>query len=260
MITKLINFRFSVVLLVCLSGSLTAQNVKIRLHNCTLDSKTLEQIQYTLNFQLTFFEELFKQPVDSAFNARIFENEKEFATYSKMNSNFNPVKDHTIAYFDIKSKEMYLHKEVDDFATVFAHELSHAILYSYNLQTDPWLEEGLAELLEDIKPMDSSYHTGEARSKKIKSVQFQFGEGASIRDAIFSADFGRKSDYYQNYLLSFATVMYLVNARRDIFPGIARSQHSNSYYALMTNYPGGIDLLEIDVKSFFLNFKPSEGN
>ena len=237
-----------------------AQNVRIRLENCELDPQTLVEIQNSLNFQLVFYERIFKTPVDSSFKARIFGSEKDFVKYSKSKANFNPTRSHSIAFFDYNLMEMILHKDVDDFASVFAHELSHAILHYYCKDASTWIHEGLAELMEDIVLVDSKYFFDVTQVVKIGSAQTLLREGASVSDAMKSSSAGtfyQSVSSWPNYTLSFAALLYLYNTRDEVLSGIIRGECDWKHDQFLLYYPGGLDLFEMDVKSYFLNHRPN---
>lgn len=234
-----------------------AQSIRIKLDNCHLDKETLEKIQNSLNYQLLFYSDIFDKPIDSTFNARIFGSEKSFVKYAKIKADFNPNRNHSIAFYDPDLKEMILHKEIDDFPRIFAHELNHAILHFYCPKVAIWMNEGLSELLEDLVANDTAYYFGLTQLEKISTARNFFLEGASIKHVINANNFYHSSFQFQNYTLSFAIVFYLFHTNKAVLAKIIQSAHTNPNQALLMNYPGGIDLLAIDVKSFFLNFRPT---
>jgi len=232
-----------------------AQSVRIQLMNCKLDKETLDQIQNSLNYQLRFYSEIFNQPANMSFKAVVFGTEKEFVKYAKAKANYNPIKNHSIAFYDYGLNEMILHKEVDNFPVVFAHEVSHAILRFYCEHPDSWLNEGLASVLEDVVANDSAFYFAEKQFSKITGVQKLFLEGRSIKEAIESRDFYQVPAMYRNYKLSFAVILYLFQDRK-LLANIIKSDCVKTNDMIHNDYPEGLDLLQIDVKSWFFNYDP----
>jgi hypothetical protein len=150
---------------------------------------------------------------------------------------------------------MILHKEADDFSKVFAHELNHAVLHHYCESTSDWLDEGLAELFEDIIFLDSAYYFGPTQLEKMQDARNVFMEGASITEAIHTRNFYETASS-KNYTLSWAVMFYLYKTNPQILSKIIHGNCSRDFDNLFFNYPGGEELLEIDVKSFFLNYSP----
>ena len=232
-----------------------AQSVRIKLVNCKLEKETLAHIQNSLNYQLRFYSEIFNQPVDTSFRAVVFGSEKEFVKYAKAKANYNPLKNHSIAFYSHDLKEMILHNQVDNFPKVFAHEVSHAILRFYCEHPDTWLNEGLAQVLEDVVANDSAFYFADTQLSKIASVQKLFSEGRSIKEPIDTRNFYQPPASYRNYQLSFAIVLYLYQNRK-ILANIIKSDCIQINDIISNYYPEGLDLLQIDVKSWFFNYDP----
>lgn len=239
---------------ICLVGR--AQEVRIHLENCSLEKETLSEIQNAFNFQLQFYTHIFGDQAITGFKARIFRNEKEFAKYSREKTNFNPVRKHSVAFYNFKLKEMILYKEIDDFPKIFAHELSHAIKHYYCESSSTWLDEGLAEFFEDIVFKDSAYYFDIAQLSKVQETKTFFLEGGSVTEPIFAKNFYNNHLSARNYTLSWALVFYLYKSNRDILSGIIRGDCSEDVDRSFFNYPGGLELLQNDVKAFFLNYSP----
>jgi hypothetical protein len=250
-----------VIILIVVLGifhSAVAQNVRIRLEKCQLEPETLHKIQNSLNFQLQFYGNIFNAAVDSSFKARIFGSESDFIKYSKTKANYNPRANHAMAFYDHNLKEMILHKNVDDLPKVFGHELSHAILDYYCKDAHSWIHEGLAELLEDIVLIDSIPYFGVGQLDEIVSAQRWFQEGASVTEVVNgNGDFYHLSSESRNYSLAFATVLYLYAARGEVLSNFLQGECNGRYDNLDLCYPKGLDLLEIDVRSYFLNYRPN---
>jgi len=233
-----------------------AQSVRIKLVNCNIDKETLTHIQNSLTYQLRFYSQIFNQPIDTSFRAVVFGTEKEFVKYAKSKANYNPLKNHSIAFYHEGLNEMILHKEVENFPKVFAHEVSHAILSFYCNYETKWLDEGLAEVLEDVVANDSVYYFADTQHSKITTVQKLFLEGRSIKEPLNTTNFNQPPSNIRNYNLSFAIVLYFFQTRKEILKNIMRSDCSQVNNIININYPEGLDLLQIDVKSWFLNYDP----
>src|SRR5438045_74579 len=117
-----LSFRITCLIFLALAHMGNAQEVRIRLENCTLEKEALNEIQNSFNYQLLFYGSIFNNQTITGFKARIFGTEKEFLKYSKEKTNFNPVRSHSIAFYNFKLREMILHKEIEDFSRIFAHE------------------------------------------------------------------------------------------------------------------------------------------
>jgi len=150
--------------------------------------------------------------------------------------------------------EMILHLEVENFPRVFAHEISHAILNYYCKDASTWLDEGLAETLEDVVASDSTYFFNATQVPKIKWVRSYLSQGSSIRDGMDAKDFYKPPLGHRNYSVSFGTVLYLYLMRKDVLIEIVKSDCSSAHSIFDLHYPEGLDLLEVDVKSWFLNY------
>lgn len=231
-----------------------SQEVRIKLENCVLEKENIDRIQNALNFQLQFYQKAFNDSATSRFKARIFGTEKEFLKYSKEKADYNLVKHNAIAFYHFKLKEMILHKDIELFAETFSHELSHALLDEYCKNRSVWLDEGLAELFEGIYSTDSTYYFNTYHFEKIQTVKSRLLAGESIRETILSNNF-YSSSADKNYDLAFATVLYLYKTNREILHKIIRNECGQETHDLSLSYPGGLDLLQIDVKAFFLNEK-----
>jgi hypothetical protein len=243
------------IVFVCAYFTNYSQEVRIHLEKCTLDKETLAEIKSSLQFQVDFYARIFNDHTVNSFKARIFGTKKEFLKYSKDKANFNPVRTNSIAFYDDDLKEMILHKEIDHFSQTFSHELSHAILHYYCKDASSWLHEGLSEFFEDIIFKDSAYHFDLEQVNKINAARSFLLEGASIDEAIYSRDFYRVPST-KNYTLSWAIIFYLYTTKADLLSKTVReSCNERDVFDLI--YPGGLKLLQIDVKSFFLNEKPS---
>lgn len=241
----------------CLTYTSYAQEVRIKLENCTLEPSVLTQIKGSLTFQLDFYAGIFKDKNKNSFRARVFGSKREFLKYSKSKADFNPLRTSAIAFYSPTLNEMILHTEVNNFASTFSHELSHAILHYYCKNTETWLDEGIADMLEDVIRTDSVYTFDNRRIEKVLSARKLLQEGASFQDVIDSGDFYNKTMSYRNYTLSWAVVTYLYETdTRLLFRMITASCQSPDEF-ISTTYPGGLSLLVPDVKSFFLNNKPS---
>lgn len=239
---------------ICCEGF--SQDVRIKLQNCKLADETLNEIQNSLIFQISFYGEIFKERATSSFHARIFGTEKEFLKYAKTEANYNPLKTNAIAFYDEDLREMILHTEIDNFERVFSHELSHAIFAYYCSGASAWYDEGLAEFFEDIIFLDSSYYFSLERiTRKINDAQALLRDGASIKDAIYTKRFYRASDS-NNYTLSWAVIYYLYNTNYNLLERIIASLCDDPKHGIDLSYPGGVDILALDVKSYFLNTKP----
>ncbi|MGC3946488.1 MAG: DUF1570 domain-containing protein [Chryseolinea sp.] len=232
-----------------------SQVVRIKLENCTVDKKTLSQIQNALSYQLRFYAKVFNQPADTSFRARVFGSEKEFVKWSKEHANYNPVRNHSIAYYDPTLNEMILHKEVPDFAKVFSHEVSHSILDHYCTGVSTWLHEGLAQFLEDVVANDSAFYIAKTQEPKIRKVEQLFDEGRSVKEPLTTKSFYEAPALWRNYPLSFAVVLYLFQAKREVLAKLIRSDCEGAYDAIKESYPEGLELLQLDVKSWFLNYQ-----
>lgn len=247
---------FLIVALFFLTASSYAQEVRIKLQNCTLDKDTLQVIQNSLLFQVDFYTVIFGETTTSSFKARIFGTKKEFLSFSKKEVDFNPERDQTVAFFDRGLKEMIMHAEIDDFTATFAHELNHAILHDYCPKIPTWLNEGLSKFFEGIVLVDSVYSFDIAEfSRNVTGVRRLFLEGYSIAKPIESKNFYKRPNT-DNYRLSWAVVYYLYYSHRNVlFKLIAEScdERFESIETLDLIYPGGYELLGIDVRSFFLN-------
>lgn len=136
-----------------------------------MDKKTFDEIRRSLDFQLQFYAQTFHDNAPSSFSAKIFGTEKEFHKYAKEKANFNPRKNHSLAFYSPRLKEMILHQEIEDFSKTFTHELSHAILHYYCDKADTWIDEGLAEFFEDIIFLDTTYYFDVSQLKKIERVK-----------------------------------------------------------------------------------------
>lgn len=241
----------------CLNYISSAQEVRIKLENCTLEPAVLKQIKGSLTFQLDFYAGIFKDKTKNSFRARVFGSKREFLTYSKSKADFNPLRTNSIAFYSLTLNEMILHTEVDNFASTFSHELSHAILHYYCKNTETWLDEGIADMLEDVILTDSVYTFDSRRIEKVLSAKKLLQEGASLQNVIDSGDFYNKTTSHRNYTLSWAVVAYLYETdTRLLFSMITASCKNPDEFIDMT-YPGGLSLLMPDVKSFFFNNKPS---
>jgi hypothetical protein len=206
-----------------------AQEVRIRLENCTLQKETLNEIQNSFNYQLQFYARIFKDQTKTGFRAKIFGTEKEFLKYSKEKTNFNPVRNHSIAFYNFRLREMILHKEVEDLPKTFAHEMNHAMLHYYCESASTWLDEGLAELFEDIVFIDTTYYFDSTQLKKIQKAKVFLLEGASITEPFFTKNFYDTYSSTKNYTLSWALVFYLYKTNWKILSRIIRGNCSEDY-------------------------------
>jgi hypothetical protein len=221
-----------------------------------LEKETLDEIQNSFNYQLQFYTHIFSDQTVTGFKARIFGTEKEFLKYSKEKTNYNPVRNHSIAFYNFRMKEMILHKEIEDLPATFAHELSHAILHYYCESARTWLDEGLAELFEDIVFIDTTYYFGPTQLNKVQKAKIFLLGGASITEPMYARNFYDSYSSSKNYTLSWALVFYLYKTNSEILPKIIKGNCSDDYDNFFFNYPGGLDMLQNDVKSFFLNYSP----
>jgi hypothetical protein len=255
---NLIQKAFYIVFIVVHFNS-QAQEVRIRLEKCTLEKKTLDEIEHSFIFQLHFYAQVFNDTTINSFRARIFGTKEEFVKYGKTKIDYNPNKTHAIAFYSTSLKEMVLHKEkIDDFSKVFAHELSHAILHYYCKDADIWLDEGLAEFLEDIVYRDSKYFFGVDQGKKIGTQSFLYS-GNSIDQPVNAYNF-YNYESPKNYTLSWALIHYLFQAKYELLTKIIRDNRGAGSVGsdiLDRNYPGGIEVLKTDAKAFYLNFNPN---
>lgn len=151
---------------------------------------------------------------------------------------------------------MILHKEIDNFSRVFAHELSHAILHYYCENASSWLHEGLAGLFEDIILLDSVYYFDQTQVEKFQDARAFLLADASVTEPIYSRNFYAAHANTRNYTLSWALVLYLYKTNPALLSAIVHGNCNEDSDTFTAHYPGGMDLLQIDIKSFFLNFNP----
>lgn len=230
-----------------------AQQIRILLENCTLEKESLKEIENAFKFQLQFYNHIFSDTAKADFKARVFATEKEFNKYAKAKANYNPIREHSNAFYSPELNEMILHKEVENFTKVFSHELSHSLLQHYCALSYPWIDEGLAELFEDIILFDTSYHFDITQLPKVRKASKFFQDDNSIEDSIFSKDFYDTYSSDKNYTLSWAVVFYLFRTNLQILSRIIHGECNEINNNLYLNYPGQLELLQLDVKSYFLN-------
>lgn len=237
-----------------------SQEVRIRLENCSLDEAALLQIRHSFDFELAFYARVFGSDAMSGFHARIFGTEKEYLKYSREKGNSYATRHQFIAYYSINTKEMVLHAEVDNFPMVFAHELNHAILnfYCNDYKYGSWLTEGLSEFFEDIVYIDSTFRFSPIQTNKITAIRGYLKDGYSLTGTLYSEDFYKNSDSDRNYKFSWAVIFYLYKTNPDLLLKIIRESCTTETDGLDSLYPGGIELLQADLKSFYLNYNPTE--
>jgi len=231
-----------------------AQDVRIKLENCKIDQAMYNKIRASLSFQLTFYSRIFNAPPAREFRARIFKTQSEWAAFSKKNINYNPLKRNAAAYYSPATKEMILHLEVTDFAKVFAHELSHALHYYYagnrRNDTNDWVHEGVAFLLEDMVVTDSTYYLGDGSANKWRYVVGLYAQGMSFEKVY------EHVENYQDYVLAWSATFYLYRSNKEVLYNIIRGEPFESGDQFKSLYPGGLQQLNIDSRSFFLNAVP----
>jgi hypothetical protein len=235
-----------------------AQQVRIALQNCKLNEETLIDIRHSLTFQSEFYADIFNDNTIRNVKARIFGSKKEFLEYAKTKAGFKASRTHTIAFYSYTLKEMILHTEVDDFPRTFAHELSHAILHARCPEHDDWLSEGLAEFFEDVIADDTTYRFNFSQINKFRDTAAFFRAGADIGETVHTANFyGSDSD--KHYTFSWAIVLYLYQLNPELLKKIIVENCKGVPDTLDLNYPGRLDLLHIDIKSYFLNARFDQG-
>lgn len=242
-------------LLVIQCNLASAQNVRIKLENCKIDQATYNEIRNALNFQLSFYARIFNAPPAREFQARIFRTKAEWVEFSKNNINYNPLKRNAAAYYSPEMKEMILHLEVTDFAKIFAHELSQALHYYYagkymaERQAE-WIHEGVATLLEDMVVTDSTYYLGERATTRWRRLNSLYEKAMSL-ERVYD-----QVENFEDYILAWWAAYYLYRINKDVLYNIIRSEVSTSGRRFDALYPGGLDQLNIDSRSFFLNAVP----
>ena len=229
-----------------------AQELRIRQVHCKLSPEVLHNIQNALSFQVDFFATVFKERAIHSFSARIFGTEKEYLRYARDSAKFNPVRINAIAFYDNDLKEMILHKEINELSKTFSHELTHALLHYYCKDAESWFHEGLAEFFEDIVFLDSTYYFDFSIHKKINDTREYLKEGYSIESVIDSRNFYDDSSN-KNYTLAWAIFYYLYNANNTLQKDLIKEACNLNKESIDRIYPGGMDLLKIDLRAFYLN-------
>jgi hypothetical protein len=247
-------FLFSVFLISTI-GSSYAQDVHISLVNCTIAPKELSEIKSALSFQLQFYARVFNDTVANKFKAKIFGSQTEFAKYALEKVGFNPIKESAGAIYNPKLKEMIMPKTSGDFVATFSHELSHAIIDCYVDDPTTWLNEGIAEFLEDIIFQDTTFYFRKKQLDKVKWAREYLKDNASVLELVNADDFYNGD--YKNYSLAWGIIYYLYNIDQKILSRLLKEDRRRADNLLEDYYPGGANALEQDVKSFFLNFDPN---
>lgn len=239
--------------------SCVAQRVTIQLVNCTLAEEEIERIKGSLTFQDLYYGEIFKVEKSVGLRAKIFSNEAEFQKYSKAKHNFNPIRDHSVAYYNHDIKEMILHKDVGNLSQVFSHELSHAMFdfHCPEVDMDPWLTEGLAEVFEDVVYQNEEFVMDKSFLNKVPTAKRYFLEGQSLLAVSDDDEFYKNATQDANYSLAWALTYYLFTQHPEVLKQIIRTAGTGNFYPLDSHYPGGLPALEADAKSFFFNYNPT---
>lgn len=255
------KFQFILTLQALLVSSIgcIAQQVTIQLVNCTLEKAEIDRVKGSLTFQDMYYSALFQTQTRVGLRAKIFPNESEFKKYSKAKHDFNPVRDHSIAYYSHDIREMILHKEVGNLPRVFSHELSHAMFdfHCPEVDMDPWLSEGLAELFEDVVYENEQFIMDKSYLQKVSRAKAFFLEGKSLTGVHDYNEFYKNTTQDANYSLAWALTYFLFTQHQDVLKQIIKSAGSGNVYPLEMHYPGGLPALEADAKSFFFNYTPT---
>ena len=150
---------------------------------------------------------------------------------------------------------MILHLEVPQFSNVFAHELSHALHFYYagysrsGTRTD-WVHEGVAFLLEDLVITDSTYYLGDGEVKKWRYLTGLYEQGMSL-EKVYEGVEG-----FDEYVLAWSAVYYLYRTNKEVLNNVIRGEATEPGQLFASLYPGGLEQLNIDSRSFFLNQSP----
>jgi hypothetical protein len=225
--------------------------------NCKLDSSLFEELSYTLKFQVDFYTKVFDYKTNKVFTARIFGTEKEYKNYSREHLDFNPVSHNALAFYNRESNEMLLHLETTDLLGTFKHELSHGILDHYCELTPYWLNEGMAQLMSTIGlSEDKSSFTFSSNFKEyfVQAKKYILqNPGIDVSSTIYAKNMSTNA--YEKYLKSWMIVTYLYITNQKMLISIIGEICSKQYELLDYIYPGGISVLNADMKFFFMNYK-----
>lgn len=237
-----------------------SQEVKIKQVNCRLEEETLKEISIAIDMQISFYRGIFNDTTKNSFSARVFGTRKEYIAYSKSHADYNPNKTDALAFYSNELNEMILHLEIDDFVKTFKHELNHA-MYEYYCQDHPvWLTEGLSEFMENIEYINGSYGFDVEHINAAIRAKSYMMDGATIKNTINNPRFYR-DNAGQNYTLSWAIVYYLYTTNKLILDDLIRNACGDvGFFVIDRIYPGGLELLQSDMKSFFINYSPKNSH
>ena len=209
-----------------------------------------EALRRAMWFQQNFYITAFGDSLDKEFSAKVLADKKAYIKYSKSIVDYKPSHT-TIAYFDLELNQIVIHKELNDFVTTFRHEISHGISNMYCAEMHLWLDEGLAELFEDIhfSSTEGYAFTTKAYSKKHYGVVQLLSEGGSWEELFYE----EMDKVELAYLKSWGVVNYLYMTNKELLYEIIRDSCRSLALTMERNYPGGVKMLEADMRVFYLN-------
>lgn len=138
------------------------------------------------------------------------------------------------------------------------HEVSHALYHYYSWRHPVWLDEGIATYFKYVlwDSLDNPT-VGRSISRTVRMKRYVSDSTFSIRRLLRCTPMHfYRNDRSRNYDISWGIVYYLQTYHAETFRKIvARSQTAlQSSRAVDSEYPGGIDGLEQDLKTFYSGF------